>query len=100
MAKPMAILEKEESPFASKMASNKEIKEFSDRILKLQEERDNISADIRSTYDAAADKGIDRKALKSVVKIVKKGLSDEDKVTVNAYLKALGELPLFAGLPV
>ena len=90
------VLKPEDEGFAGKIASNKEIKENVARILKLMEERDNISADIKSVYDSAHDKGIDRTALKQVVKLRRKDVSEEHKQTVNAYLNALGDLPLFA----
>ena len=90
------LLKQEDDGFAGKIASNKEIKEMVSRILKLKEEADNINADIKSVYDAANDKGIDRAALKQVVKLRRKDVSDEHKQTVNAYLNALGDLPLFA----
>jgi len=82
---------------AGKIAGNKDIKEAVENILKKREELDNLRADVRALYDAAADKGIDRKALKAVVEF-KRGqmASEEHKSDVNTYLKALGELPLFA----
>jgi len=90
------VLKPSDDGFAGKIASNKEIKEYVDRIMKLKEEADNINADIKSVYDAANDKGIDRTALKIVVKLRRKDVSEEHKQTVNAYLNALGDLPLFA----
>lgn len=92
------ILSKDENEgIVGKIAGNKEIKAFAERILKKREELDNLRADVRSEYDAAADKGIDRKALREVVNC-KRGqmASEEHKDTVNRYLQALGELPLFA----
>lgn len=90
------ILKQEDDGFAGKIASNKKVKETVERILKLKEESANINADIKSAYDAAANEGIDRAALKAVVKMRAKDVSEEHKVTVNSYLKALGDLPLFA----
>jgi uncharacterized protein (UPF0335 family) len=82
-----------------KMASNKKIKEFADRIMKKMADRDNLNADIKGEYDLADSQGIDRKALKTAIKhkySKSATATDEHKTTVNAYLHALGELPLFA----
>ena len=96
MAKVSSILEPEESPFKQNTASKTEIKDAATRILKKIGEREKINADIRGEYDAAADKGIDRGALRDAIKEHKNKKPDEHKTTVNAYLKALGDGPLFA----
>lgn len=92
------ILSKDENDaVVGKIAGNKDIKSAVESILKKREDLDNLRADVRALYDAAADKGIDRKALKAVVEF-KRGqmASEEHKSDVNRYLEALGELPLFA----
>lgn len=81
-----------------KMASNVDVKKHADRIMKLQSDMDDIRADIKSEYDAADNAGIDRKALKLAIKHKGKPVPDDTKMLTNRYLKALGQLPLFAGL--
>ena len=90
------VLKPSDEGFAGKIVGDKEVKSYVKRILRLKEEADNINADIKSVYDEAADKGLDRSALKTVVKISRKDVSEEHKQTVNAYLNAIGDLPLFA----
>lgn len=82
---------------AGKIAGNGEIKAAVERILKKREELDQLRADVRGEYSSAADKGIDTKALKEVVEFRRGQMaSEEHKTTVNLYLNALGELPLFS----
>jgi uncharacterized protein (UPF0335 family) len=98
MSKARDILNEPQS--AHKVAGDTDIKKGVERLLKLTEEMDNLKADLKAVYDEYADKGVDRRALKTVVKLKRKDMSEEHKNTVNAYLRALGELPLFAGVTV
>jgi len=95
---------KKDDGFAGKIAGNKQIKEYVDKILaarekadEKKEELDDLNGKTRSLYNDAKSKGIDTKALKKVVKQMRGEIdSDEHRNTVNAYLNALGEKPLFA----
>ncbi len=87
---------KQNDGFKEKAVGDKVIKDAVARILKLEEEKDSAVSELKGAYDDAAAKGVDRKALKTVVKLKKKGHSPEHTQTVNSYLKSLGELPLFA----
>lgn len=81
---------------AVRIASNVDVKKFSDRILKLHSEMDDLRADIKGEYDAASNAGIDRKALKLAIKEKKKPVPVEEKRLANSYLEKLGQLALFA----
>lgn len=100
MASPRDVLKPGDEGYAGKIAGNKEIKEAVERIIKLKGEMADLASDIKGVYDLAADKGIDRKALKAVVKIRTNDVGEEHKQTVNSYLKALGDLPLFAATDI
>lgn len=80
-----------------KLANAGDVRKFVDRALKLEEEMDQIKADLKGLYDDAHDQGIDRKDLKIVVKHRKKPMSFERRQGVNELLAKLGDLPLFAG---
>ena len=90
------ILKPSDEGFAGKVAGNKDIKDIVEKIIKLKGQMSDLASDIKGVYDLASDKGLDRKALKTVVKLRMNDAGEEHKQTVNAYLKSLGDLPLFA----
>lgn len=47
------------------------IKNFVDRIIKLEEEKKEIQADIKEVYKEAHDKGYDKKAIRSCIRLLK-----------------------------
>lgn len=71
------------------------LKKYIDRIMKLKEEVAGINSDIKSVYDEADKMGYDRNAIKYIVKIKFKELSDEFKQTVNQFCLDLGEATVF-----
>jgi uncharacterized protein (UPF0335 family) len=105
MAKPRTILEVTNNDgFKKDLTPEQMIPEVVEKILASREKADTIKDQLeeekgrtRSLYTEAKSKGLDTKALKKVVEIKRgKVESDEHKATLNAYLKAMGELPLFA----
>jgi len=91
---------KQNDGFKEKNVGDTVIKKAVERILALEEKKDQAVSDLKGAYDDAAEKGVDRRALKDVVKLQKKTRSPEHMQTVNSYLKALGELPLFANMEI
>lgn len=76
-------------------ATNK-LKSYVDRVLKLEEEKKEISEMIKEVYLEAESQGYNKDALKLVVK---QELKPADMVILgeaNFYLESLGKLPLFA----
>lgn len=72
------------------------LKAHLDKLKKLDEEKAMLNARTKSVYDAAHEEGIDKRALKTLLKESKHPMSTEHRLTVNAYFEALGDLPLFA----
>lgn len=62
------------------------------RIESLEEEKRDIQYDIKDLYAEAKSKGIDKKALKQVIKIRKKDKVEleEQEETIKYYLDILG----------
>jgi len=69
-----------------------------DDLIKLDKEQTELRMRSLATYNRAEDCGIDRKALKLIVKITKNELDPDFKEKVNQYFRALGDTPLFATL--
>lgn len=72
---------------------SKKIKGYVDRIMNLKDETADINSEIKSIYDAAADAGYDRAALKDLIKHKRKELSQEHKQNVNQLCLAI-DMPL------
>lgn len=98
MIKPLKFDDGKEtfSEEAVKIPNSADVKKTIDGIMKLEEEMDNIKADIKSAYDTAHKGGIDRKALKFVVKYKKKKPSQEFRQEVNELLEKCGEQMMFS----
>lgn len=65
------------------------------RIEKLTEEKDGISADIRDVFAEAKGNGFDVNAVRQVIKLRKKAASEraEEEAILETYMLALGMLP-------
>lgn len=81
---------------AVKLPNSADVKKTVDGILKLEEELANLKADLKQCYDTAHKGGIDRKALKIVVKHKKKAMSVELRQEINELLTKAGEQIVFA----
>ena len=64
-----------------------------DRIERMEEEKQNIMADIREIYAEAKAKGYDPKIMRKVVSIRKQDPADvaETEALLDTYLAALGQ---------
>ena len=67
------------------------IASFVKRIENLEQEKKEIQADIKDVYAEAKDKGFDKKALKTVIKLRKMNSNDRDEFEflVDSYKEAL-----------
>lgn len=68
------------------------LKSFVERIQKLEEERKNISDDIRDVYSEAKGVGFDVPAIRKVVKLLSMDAADraEAETILDTYKHALG----------
>lgn len=76
--------------------SNVSVKEYVDRIGRLEDEKETLTTDIKEIYEEAHANGVDKKALRQAIRAKRKEVDVEYKQKVNGYLEELGELPLFA----
>lgn len=74
--------------------ATEQLKSIIGRLEKLEEEKSNISADIRDVYSEAKGGGFDVKAIRAIIKIRKQDAAqrEEEEVTLAVYLSALGML--------
>lgn len=70
------------------------LRSFIERIERLEEEKKNLSADIREVYAEAKSRGFDTKTMRKVVARRKLDAQDaaEQEALLETYLKALGQL--------
>lgn len=68
-----------------------------ERIEKLEEEKSAIGGDIRDVFSEAKGNGYDVKAIRQIIKLRKKDVSErqEEEAVLETYMNALGMLPLF-----
>lgn len=69
-----------------------ELKQFIERIERLEEEKKALSADIRDVYAELKGRGFDSKAVRTIVRIRAKDASErqEEEAILELYLQALG----------
>jgi uncharacterized protein (UPF0335 family) len=79
-----------------KIANAGDVKKFVDKLLRLEEQLDQHKVDMKQAYDDAHEQGIDRKALKIVVKHKKKAVSAELRQEVNDLFEKCGDPLMFA----
>lgn len=77
---------------ADKTVSAQRLKQFITRIEKLEDEKKNLSADIREVYSEAKGTGFDVKIMRQVIKIRKMDKADreEQESLLEIYLDAVG----------
>ncbi len=70
-----------------------ELKQFIDRIERLEEEKAGIANDIKEVYSEAKGRGYDVKVLRKVIALRKKDPQErrEEEELLDLYLSALGE---------
>lgn len=76
-------------------ASSAELRQFIERVERLEEEKATISDDIKDVYGEAKGRGYDTKTMRTIIKIRKQDRSErmEQEAILNTYLSALG-MPL------
>ncbi len=69
-----------------------ELKQFIERIERLEEEKAGISADIKDVFQELKGRGFDVKAVRSLLRIRKKDHSErqEEEAILELYMQALG----------
>jgi len=75
--------------------SAEHLKQFVERIERLDEEKQTIAEDIKEVFQEAKSNGFDVKTLKEIIKIRKADASDleEQEYLLDTYKRALGLLP-------
>lgn len=69
------------------------LRQFVDRIERLEEEKKALSADIKDVYAQCKSQGFDTKIVRKIVSLRKKDKAerDEEEMILELYLAALGE---------
>ena len=77
------------------MVARDQLKSIVERIERMEDEKKEISDDIRDVYKEAKSNGFDVKVLRQVVSLRKKDLTErqEEEAVRDLYLVALGMLP-------
>ena len=77
------------------MIVQEHLRQFVERIERLESEKSDIANEIRETYQEASSNGFDKKALREVIKQRKIDAADleEQEYLLETYKIALGMLP-------
>lgn len=72
-----------------------QLRQFIERIERLEDEKANLAEDIREVYAEAKSNGYDIKTMRQVIKIRKldQGKLEEQEYLLEVYRRALGMLP-------
>jgi len=75
--------------------SAEHLKQYIERIERLEEEKKNIAEDIKQVYLSAKGEGFDTKALREIIKLRKldDNERDEQEHILDIYKRAIGMLP-------
>lgn len=75
-------------------SAQKQLRQFVEQIERLEEEKQQLVADIRDKYIEARAVGFDVKALRQIVRLRKKSTSEreEEESILKVYMHALGML--------
>jgi len=78
---------------ADGVAAN-ELKQFIERLERLEEEKDGIQGDIKEVFAEAKGRGFDTKAIRQILRIRKQDHSErqEQEAILELYMQALGML--------
>lgn len=82
------------APTALTDAAREKLKQFVQRIERLEEDKAGIAADIKDAYAEAKALGYDVKALRQVIKLRKQDRQEREELEaiLDVYLLALGEI--------
>ncbi len=69
-----------------------ELKQFIERIERLEEEKAGIAADVKEVFQELKGRGFDAKAVRSILRIRKKDHAErqEEEAILELYMQALG----------
>ena len=69
-----------------------ELRQFIERIERLEEEKSSISDDIKYVFGEAKGRGYDTKAMKTIIRLRKKDANErmEEESILQTYMAALG----------
>lgn len=76
----------------TELVSATELKSFVDRLEHLEEDKKNISEDIKDVFGEAVGRGFDKKILRKILKIRKEDTNkrQEEEMILDLYMTALG----------
>jgi uncharacterized protein (UPF0335 family) len=82
----------DKNPIATESVAADQLKAFIERIERLEEEKAGIAGDIREIYAEAKGNGFDTKAMRKILAIRKKDVSErqEEEAILELYMQALG----------
>lgn len=88
----MALRDTSDSNTSTDNVAADELRQFIDRIERMNEEKAAISADIKEIFEEAAGRGYDCKVLRLIVRIRKQDPNEraEQKAILQLYMGALG----------
>jgi len=69
-----------------------ELRQYIERIERLEEEKKGIADDIKSVYSEAKGQGFDTKIVKQIIRLrrMEKAARDEEEALLDTYKEALG----------
>ncbi|ODS52538.1 MAG: hypothetical protein ABS40_18510 [Agrobacterium sp. SCN 61-19] len=69
-----------------------ELRQFIERIERLEEEKQTIQDDIKDVFGEAKGRGYDTKAMKAIIRLRKKDANErlEEEAILQTYMAALG----------
>lgn len=72
-----------------------ELRQFIERIERLEEEKAGIAADIKEVFSEAKSRGFDTKIMRQVIRLRKMEDNDrqEQEELLDIYMRAIGMLP-------
>ena len=72
--------------------ASEELRQFIERVERLEEEKKTIADDIKDVYGEAKGRGYDTKAMKTIVRLRKKDANErlEEELILDTYMHALG----------
>ncbi len=80
---------------SSNQVARDQLRAFIERIERLEEEKSTVADDIKGVYGEAKSMGFEGKAIRTIIKIRKKDISEyhNAQAVLDTYLAALGMIP-------